>query len=247
MRGRLPRFFLECRGKEGCEWCKQATWTLSRVVKLPRRFAQGAISVLPAVSGRTLLTCRTSQDLVRARLVVVASVSATLFSLTLFLLDSVCAHTHAHLALSVVLFLPHSIAWLLHLLWSGRGLQGTFFSLLSHRKQCTKKYDRDARCSFFFFFPLCYSRTHTRNKGETFCRLHFKVPWCGLAFLIGRWIQSQKDIPKGREVERGHSTRTGGCHGVSLKPVTITATTIAQVRHGRGRPPWTTPWKERTR
>lgn len=119
---------LECRGKERCEWCKQATWTLSRVVKLPRRFAQGAIPILPAVKGRTLLTCLTSRDLVRAAHLVEASMSATLFTFFLFFISSgqhLCTHTHTWHKVWYY-FLPHSMAWLPHLLWSGWGLQGTF-------------------------------------------------------------------------------------------------------------------------
>lgn len=52
------------------------------------------------------------------------------------------------------------------------------------------------------------------NRAATFCRLHFDVPWRAFAFLIGRLIQPWRERSLGREVERGHSTRTGGCHGV---------------------------------
>lgn len=90
MRGKVPRFFGMSR--KGGMWVMQASdWTLSRVVKLPRRFAQGAIPVLPAVSGRTLLTCLTSRDLVRARLV---SMSATLFLFLFFFSWLMSVHTH---------------------------------------------------------------------------------------------------------------------------------------------------------
>lgn len=52
------------------------------------------------------------------------------------------------------------------------------------------------------------------NRAATFCRLHFDVPWRAFAFLISRLIQPWRERSLGREVERGHSTRTGGCHGV---------------------------------